>query len=62
MMSEIHAAAAQHRFVPQDAERDHQPLDAWLRQQLGRDYGSALDEDVPEELLELLRELPPTRH
>lgn len=62
MMTQSHARTALNWFVPQRAERDGEPIDAWLKQQLGRDYGSAVDEDVPEELLELLRDLPPTRH
>jgi hypothetical protein len=62
MMCEIHPKTAPHRFVPQHAQRDDEPLDAWLKQQLGRDYGATLDEDVPEALLDLLRDMPPTRH
>jgi len=39
-----------------------QPLDAWLKQELGRVYDDALDEALPEDLLDLLRDVPATRH
>ncbi len=62
MISETHAKTGSHWFVPHHAGCDDEPLDAWLKQQLGREFDSALDEDVPEALLDLLRDLPPTRH
>jgi len=45
------------RRAPQD-----QPIDAWLKQELGRSFDDTLDETLPDELLDLLRDMPPTRH
>jgi hypothetical protein len=41
---------------------EEQPIDAWLKQELGRSYDDALDEALPEDLLDLLRDVPVTRH
>ncbi len=46
-------------FVPRP---DDQPIDAWLKRELAREYEATLKETLPQEWLDLLREDEPTRH
>jgi hypothetical protein len=62
MIGETHPLAASRWTATGRRPAEDQPLDTWLKQELGRAYDDALDETLPEELLDLLRDVPPTRH
>jgi hypothetical protein len=62
MIRETHALAASRWTANARRPAEDQPLDSWLKQELGRTFDDALDEPLPDELLDLLRDLPPTRH
>jgi hypothetical protein len=47
---------------PRPRPQEDQALDAWLRRELGREFDDALSERLPDELLDLLRDIPATRH
>jgi hypothetical protein len=51
-----------HWFTPRPRPQEDQAFDAWLRRELGRECDDALDEQLPDELLDLVREMPLTRH
>jgi hypothetical protein len=62
MMAQTYTRAATRWIATRQPPSDDQPLDAWLKRELGRTFDDTLCEKLPQELLELLHEVPSRHH
>jgi hypothetical protein len=62
MMVHTYAGATFPWAATRQPPLDDQALDAWVKRELGRAFDNTLCETLPQDLLDLLRDIPPAHH